>query len=91
MVVLGEKLGGRPTDWSAGVLRIMLGALFLRNSRVCPTVLGQHERLAHTGTARGNHTCGVRALVQEVYVSCVSCLSPAECTSIRIAMTLRYE
>jgi hypothetical protein len=48
IVVLGEKLGGRLVDRSAVVLRIVLGALFLRSSRVCTTLLGQCERLCHT-------------------------------------------
>jgi hypothetical protein len=42
--VLGEKLGGGPADRSAGVLKIVSEALFLRSSRVYPILLGQRER-----------------------------------------------
>jgi hypothetical protein len=70
MVGLGEKLGGGPTDRSAGVLEIVLGALFLRSNRIRPTLLGQRERLPRTGIVRrkhmsayvdwhGKHTCCV--------------------------------
>jgi hypothetical protein len=71
MVVLGEKLGDRPTDQSAGVLEIMLGALFLRSSRVRPTLLMASERLPRVWTARRMRTCGIHCLAWEVYVSCV--------------------
>jgi hypothetical protein len=72
IVVLGEKLGGRPVDQSVGVLGVVLGALFLGSSRVRPTLLGQHERLPRTGTARRKRTCGIRGPVQEAYMSCIS-------------------
>jgi hypothetical protein len=72
MVVLGEKLGGKPVDWSADVLGIVLGALFLWSSRVRPTLLMASERLSHTWTACKKCTCGVCGLAQEVYVPCVS-------------------
>jgi hypothetical protein len=68
MVVRGEKLGGKPTNHSGGVLGIVSRALFLMSSRVHPTLLGQREILPHTGaTARSigveyvdqrkKHTC----------------------------------
>jgi hypothetical protein len=47
------------------------GALFLRSSRVCPTLLMASERLPRMGTARRKHMSGVRRLVREAYVSCV--------------------
>jgi hypothetical protein len=72
MVVLGEKLCGRPTDRPAGMLGIISGVLFLESGRVRPTLLSQCERLPHTGTAYGKHTYGVRGPDQEAYVSCVS-------------------
>jgi hypothetical protein len=46
-VVLGEKLGGGPVDHSAG-LGVVLGALFLRSSRVRPMLLMVCERLRRT-------------------------------------------
>jgi hypothetical protein len=71
MVVLREKLGGRPTDRSADVLGIVSGALFLRSSRVHPTLLMASERLPRMWTTHINRTCGVRGLAREAYVSCV--------------------
>jgi hypothetical protein len=72
MVVLGEKLSGGPMDQSVGVLGIVSGALFLRSSRVRPTLLMSSERLPHTWTARRKRTCNVRGLAWEAYVLCVS-------------------
>jgi hypothetical protein len=69
MAVLGEKLGGRPADHSAG-LGVVSGALFLGSSRVRPTLLVACERLPRTGTARRKRTPGVRGLAWEPYVSC---------------------
>jgi hypothetical protein len=71
MVVLREKLGGRPADHSVG-LWIVSGAFFLRSSRVHPMLLVACKRLSHTGTARRKRTPGVRGLVWEAYVSCWS-------------------
>jgi hypothetical protein len=62
MVVLGEKLGRGPVDRSIGVLGLGLGALFLRSSRVHPTLLMASERLPRTGTARRKRTSGVHGL-----------------------------
>jgi hypothetical protein len=59
MAVREEKLGGGPMDWSAGVLRIVSGALFLGSSRVHPTLLGQRERMPRTETVCSKHTCGI--------------------------------
>jgi hypothetical protein len=72
MVVLGEKLGGRPADRLAGVLGIMSGALFLRSSRVRSMLLMASERLPHTGTAHKKRRSGIRGLAREAYMSCVS-------------------
>jgi hypothetical protein len=69
MAVLGEKLGGGPADHSAG-LGVVLGALFLRSSRVRPTLLVAYERLPRTGTARRMRTSSVHGLAWEAYVSC---------------------
>jgi hypothetical protein len=90
MVVLGEKLGGGHADQSVGVLKIVLGAIFLGSSMIRPTLLGQRERLPRTGTVHRKHTSGVREPTQEAYVTCVSGF-PYRCTSIRIVATFRYE
>jgi hypothetical protein len=71
MAVLGEKLGGGPADHSAG-LGVVSGALFLRSSRVRPTLLVACERLPRTGTAHMKRTPGVCGLAWEAYVSCWS-------------------
>jgi hypothetical protein len=72
MAMLGEKLGGGPTDRPADVLRTVLGVLFLRSSRVRPTLLGQHKRLPCTGTVRKKPTSDVRGLARKAYMSRVS-------------------
>jgi hypothetical protein len=69
--VLGEKLGGGPMDHSAG-LGVVLGAFFLRSSRVRPTLLVACERLPRIGTVRRKRTPGIRGLAWEAYVSCWS-------------------
>jgi hypothetical protein len=61
MVVLVEKFGGGPVDHSVG-LRVVSGALFLRSSKVCATLMMTCERLPHTGIAHRNRTSGVRGL-----------------------------
>jgi hypothetical protein len=71
MVVLEEKLGGRPVNHSVG-LGVVSRALFLRSNRVRPMLMMACERLPRTWTARRKRTCGVRELVREVYVSCLS-------------------
>jgi hypothetical protein len=71
MVALGEKLGGEPADRSVGVLGIVLGALFLGSSRVCPILLTASEGLPHTGTAHRKRMSGVCGLTSEAYMSCV--------------------
>jgi hypothetical protein len=71
MAVLGEKLGDSLVNHSTG-LGVESGALFLRSSRVCPTLLMAYKRLSCTWTARRKHTRGVRGLVWKMYVSCVS-------------------
>jgi hypothetical protein len=69
MAVLGEKLGGGPTDHSAG-LGVVSGVLFLGSDRVHPTLLMAYEWLPRSWTARRKHTWGVRGLAREAYVSC---------------------
>jgi hypothetical protein len=71
MAVLGEKLGGGPADHSAR-LGVMSGALFLKSSRVHPTLLLACKRLLCTWIARRKCTRGVRGLVWEAYILCVS-------------------
>jgi hypothetical protein len=58
---------------------------------MCPTLLGPCERLPRIGIAHRKRMPGVRGLAWEAYVSCWSGFSPAECTSIQIAVTLEYE
>jgi hypothetical protein len=53
----------RSTDRSADVLEMLMGSLFLRSSRIHPTLLGQRERLPHTRTARRKCMSGVCGLV----------------------------
>jgi hypothetical protein len=72
MVVLGEKLGGGPVDWSVSVLGIVSGALFLRSSMVHPMLLMTNKRLPHMRTASRKRTSGVCGLALEANVSCVS-------------------
>jgi hypothetical protein len=62
MVVLEEKLGGRPVDHLAG-LGVVSGVLFLGSSRVRPTLLMAYERLPRMGTARSKHTLSICGLV----------------------------
>jgi hypothetical protein len=47
MDIRGEKLGGGPANRPVDMLGIMTGALFLRSSRVRPTMLVQHEKLLY--------------------------------------------
>jgi hypothetical protein len=72
MIVLREKLGGGPADQSAGVLRIVSGALFLRSSRVHLTLLMASERLSRMWTALKKCMRGIRGLAWPAYMSCVS-------------------
>jgi hypothetical protein len=51
---------------------VVSGALFLRSSRVRPTLLVACERLPCTGTARRKRTLGIRGLAWKAYVSCWS-------------------
>jgi hypothetical protein len=71
MDVLGEKLGGGPTDHSAG-LGGCVGNPFLRSSRVRQTLLMACERLPRMWTTHRNRTRGIHGLAWEAYVSCVS-------------------
>jgi hypothetical protein len=72
MVILGEKLSDGPTDWSADMLGIVLGAFFLWSSRVHPMLLMASERLSRLETACRKHMSGVRGLTQETFMLCVS-------------------
>jgi hypothetical protein len=58
-------------DHSTG-LGVVSGALFLGSSRVRLTPLMACERLRHTWTTHRKRTRGVRGLVWEAYMSCVS-------------------
>jgi hypothetical protein len=71
MVMLGEKLDGGPVDHSAR-LGVVTGALFLRSSRIRPTLLMAYEWLPCTGTTCRKRTPSVRELVWEAYMSCWS-------------------
>jgi hypothetical protein len=55
MAVLGEKLGGGPTDHSVG-LEVVSRALFLMSNRVHPMLLTAYERLPCMWTAHRKHT-----------------------------------
>jgi hypothetical protein len=59
---LGRETGGGPADHSTG-LGVVSGALFLRSSRVRPTLLMAYERLSRTWTARNKRTWGVCGLM----------------------------
>jgi hypothetical protein len=72
MVVSREKLSDGPMDRSAGVLGVVSGALFLRSSRVHPTLLMTSERLPRMGTGHRKCTSDLRGLAREAYVSRVS-------------------
>jgi hypothetical protein len=65
-------MGGGHADRSVDVLGIMSRVLFLGSSRICPTLLGQRERLSCTGTAHKKRTSGVCGLAWKAYVACVS-------------------
>jgi hypothetical protein len=67
MAVRGEKLDGGPADRSTGVLRIVPGAIFLGSSRVCPTLLGQRERLSRTACQECVRIVCIRFSLQGVY------------------------
>jgi hypothetical protein len=69
---LGREAECELVDRSAGVLWIVLGALSLGSSGICPNLSVHRERLPRMGTARRKHTPGVRGLAWEAYVSCWS-------------------
>jgi hypothetical protein len=71
MAMLGKKLGGGLANHSTG-LGVVLGALFLRSSRVRPMLMMACKRLPCTWIARRKRTCGVCGLARKAYVSCVS-------------------
>jgi hypothetical protein len=59
-------------DRSAGVLWIVLGALFLGSSGIYPNLSVPRERLPRTETARNKRMSGVRGLAWKAYVLCWS-------------------
>jgi hypothetical protein len=71
MIIRGEKLGGGSVDRSTGMLGIVIWAIFLKSSRICPTLLSQHGRLSHKRIAHRKCTSDIRGLTRETYVSCV--------------------
>jgi hypothetical protein len=74
MFVLGEKLGARSVDQSADVLTIVSAALFLENSRICPNLFGQRQRLPRTGTVHEKRTSGIHGPAKEAYTAVSACL-----------------
>jgi hypothetical protein len=68
---LGEKLRRVPWTTQSG-WEVESGALFLRSSSICPTLLMTYKRLPRTGTARRKRTPGVHQLEWVAYVSCWS-------------------
>jgi hypothetical protein len=67
---------GRETRWqtheSLSRAGVVLGALFLGSSRVCPTPWMTCKRLPRTWTAHRKRTLGVHTLAWEAYMLCVS-------------------
>jgi hypothetical protein len=72
MVMLGEKLSGKPTDRSADMLGIVSGAFFLWSSMVHPMLLMASERLPRLKAVCRKRTSDVRGLTQETFMLCVS-------------------
>jgi hypothetical protein len=62
---MGERVG--PMNWLATVLGIETGHLFLGSSRICLTLLGQHERLLGMACHERIHVVCINFLLQEVY------------------------
>jgi hypothetical protein len=88
--VLGEKLGGGLTDHPAG-LGFMSGALFLRSSRVRPTLLMTSQKVVtYVDCSQEAYAGCTWTSVGSVHVVCIG-FFPAGCTSIQITATLRYE
>jgi hypothetical protein len=54
------------------MLWIVLGAIFLGRSEICPNLSVPRERLPRMGTAHRKRTPGIRGLAWEAYVSCWS-------------------
>jgi hypothetical protein len=59
-------------DQPAGVLWIVLGALFLGSSGIRPNLLMTRERLPRMGTTNRKRMSDIHGLVWEGYVSCQS-------------------
>jgi hypothetical protein len=70
MVVFGRETEAGPVGHSTG-LRGGVRSTFSREEWICPTLLGQRERLSHTGTARRKRMSGVCGLAREAYTACV--------------------
>ena len=87
----GRETEVGPADRSAGVLGIVSGALFLGSSRIRPTLLGQCKRLSYADGVREAYGRVSYADQSRGNVCRVDWVSPAGCTSIRIAATLGYE
>jgi hypothetical protein len=66
MVMLGEKLRRVPRATQPG-WEVESGALF-QEQWICPTLLGQRERLPRMRTTRRKHTRVVRGLAWEAYM-----------------------
>jgi hypothetical protein len=69
MVVFGRETEAGLVNHLVG-LKGGVGSTFSWEQCIRPTLLGQHERLPHTGTARRKCTRGIRRLAWEAYVSC---------------------
>jgi hypothetical protein len=70
MVVLEEKLRRVPRTTQSG-REVESGALFQGSISIRPTLLGQRERLPHTGTTNRKRMSGVCGLAQKAYVLCI--------------------
>jgi hypothetical protein len=89
IVVLEEKLRRVPWATQSG-WEVESGALFLRSSSIRPTLLTTCERLLYTDYVKYVWSRAIcRPSVECVW--CVDQVSPIGCTSIWIAVILRYE
>jgi hypothetical protein len=88
--MLGKKLGDGLVDYSVG-LGFVSGALFLRSSRVRPTLLMTSQKVAtHVDCSQEAYAGCTWTSVGSVHVVCIG-FFPAGCTSIQITATLGYE
>jgi hypothetical protein len=58
-----------PTDQLIGVLGNVMRELFLRSSRIHPTLLGQHERLPCIACHKSVYDMCIRFLLHDVHRS----------------------